>query len=344
MTNPYASFEENNNQSNSVLNRMFGSTPNMAEIPLENIDPFPDNPYPVEDNDSEMRELVESIKENGILTPATVIKNGERYMLVSGHRRKRALELLGLHTLKCVILPPMSDDEVMVQCVNSNIYRQLSLSTKCKAYKARYEAMQRLKEKAKKTPEAFSEDKIDELFTGRLDKKIATETGESQTQVRRYVRMGNLVPELLESLDKNKLKQGPAYELSFLPTEIQQTAFETAKEEKTPLSIDLAKELHAANEKDPLTAEQTEAIIKKAAVNKPKAKPKPQTATQAVSEAILNAIPEDYKGTPKAIEQYILAAIAYYKRMNFYDQDDGDEEFDQLISRSSHTVPPAKRM
>lgn len=182
------------------------------EIPLDEIDPFPDHPFKVKD-DEDMENLVESIRTQGIITPATVRKktNG-RYELVSGHRRMRACELLGIPTLKCEVMD-LSKEEATIFMVESNFQRSTILpSEKAFAYKMRLEAMKlyvlRLRQQGVPVGHRFEGMKSRDVIAGAI--------GESQTQIQRYIRLTELIPELLDLVDEGKIAMRPAVELSYL--------------------------------------------------------------------------------------------------------------------------------
>ena len=187
----------------------------IRDIPLELIDDFPDHPFKVRD-DEDMMQLVESVKERGVITPATVRqKEDGRYELVSGHRRKRACELAGYETLRSEIVD-LNRDEATILMVESNFQRSEILpSEKAFAYKMRLEAMKRQAGRPRK-------ENVSPVGTNlRTDEQIAQETGDSRNQIHRYVRLTNLVPELLEFVDEGRIKMRPAVELSYLDEDCQ---------------------------------------------------------------------------------------------------------------------------
>ena len=187
----------------------------IRDIPLELIDDFPDHPFKVRD-DEDMMQLVESVKERGVITPATVRqKEDGRYELVSGHRRKRACELAGFETLRSVFVD-LNRDEATILMVESNFQRSEILpSEKAFAYKMRLEAMKRQAGRPRK-------ENVSPVGTNlRTDEQIAQETGDSRNQIHRYVRLTNLVPELLEFVDEGRIKMRPAVELSYLDEDCQ---------------------------------------------------------------------------------------------------------------------------
>ena len=185
----------------------------IRDIPLELIDDFPDHPFKVRD-DEDMIQLVESVKERGVITPATVRqKEDGRYELISGHRRKRACELAGFEALRCEVVD-LDRDAATVLMVESNYQRsQILPSEKAFAYKMRLEAMKR---QAGRPSKENASPLATKLSQGRSDVELGEQVGESKDQVRRYIRLTNLVPELLDLVDEGKIKMRPAVELSYL--------------------------------------------------------------------------------------------------------------------------------
>ena len=186
----------------------------IRDIPLELIDDFPDHPFKVRD-DEDMMQLVESVKERGVITPATVRqKEDGRYELVSGHRRKRACELAGYETLRSEIVD-LNRDEATILMVESNFQRSEILpSEKAFAYKMRLEAMKRQGQRTDLT--------LSPVGTKlRTADELAQECGDSRNQIHRYVRLTNLVLELLEFVDEGRIKMRPAVELSYLDEDCQ---------------------------------------------------------------------------------------------------------------------------
>ena len=187
----------------------------IRDIPLELIDDFPDHPFKVRD-DEDMIQLVESVKERGVITPATVRqKEDGRYELISGHRRKRACELAGFEALRCEVVD-LDRDAATVLMVESNYQRsQILPSEKAFAYKMRLEAMKRQGQRSDLTSSPVGT-KFD-----RSSEAITEETGDSRNQIHRYIRLTNLVPELLDLVDEGKIKMRPAVELSYLDEDNQ---------------------------------------------------------------------------------------------------------------------------
>lgn len=194
----------------------------IRDIPISDIDDFPDHPFKVRD-DEDMLQLVESVKERGVITPATVRqKEDGRYELISGHRRKRASELAGFETLRCEVVD-LTREEATILMVESNFQRsQILPSEKAFAYKMRLEAMNRQGQRTDLTSDPVG-GKLSGTETAEI---IGKENGDSQTQVRRFIRLTYLVPELLEFVDEGRIKMRPAVELSYLDEDCQRDVVE----------------------------------------------------------------------------------------------------------------------
>ncbi len=193
-------------------------------IPISKIDDFPNHPFQIKD-DEEMEQLVHSIRMNGVLTPLIVRKKTDgRFEIVAGHRRKRACAILGLQMLPA-IEREMNRDEAIIEMVDSNIQRETILpSEKARAYKMKLEAMKR---QGLRTDLTFCP-------TGKklnTAKNIAEQSNESERQIYRYIRLTELVPELLDYVDAGKLALRPAVELSYLQEEEQRALVETIESE-----------------------------------------------------------------------------------------------------------------
>ena len=191
----------------------------IRDIPITGIDDFPEHPFKVCD-DEDMIQLIESIKERGVITPATVRqKEDGRYELVSGHRRKRASELAGFETLRCEVVD-LTREEATILMVESNFQRsQILPSEKAFAYKMRLEAMN---QQGKRTD--LTSTPLESKY--RTNEKLGEEVGESREQIRRYIRLTNLVSELLEYVDDGRIKMRPAVELSYLDEDSQRDIVE----------------------------------------------------------------------------------------------------------------------
>ena len=211
----------------SQSERENGLTPTIKDIPLEKLVPFPNHPFKVRD-DEEMNKLVESVYENGVLVPAIVREkdNGD-YEIISGHRRKFASEIAGKSTLRCIV-SNLDDDAATVIMVDSNIQRENILpSEKAFAYKMKLDAMKHQGKRTDLTSNQLGR-KLDNAETAQI---IGDENGDSQSQVRRYIRLTYLIPELLQMVDEGKMKMLPAVEISFLNKECQQDLLEAIESE-----------------------------------------------------------------------------------------------------------------
>ena len=195
----------------------------IRDIPLAEIDEFPDHPFKVL-MDEDMEQLVDSIKRSGVMTPATVrMKEDGRYELISGHRRKKACELAGLETLKCEV-KELTRDEAIIVMVESNLQRTTILpSEKAFAYKMRLEAMKR--QAGRPTKDNYSPVGNNSDFATSSD-ELAEKVGESKNQIFRYIRLTELVPEILQMVDERQIAFRPAVELSYLTEGQQYTLLE----------------------------------------------------------------------------------------------------------------------
>mgnify|MGYP002548381500 CR=1 FL=1 len=271
----------------------------IRDIPLELIDDFPDHPYKVKD-DEDMMQLAESIKERGVLTPAVLRqKNDGRYELVSGHRRKRACELAGLTTLRSEV-KDLTRDEAIMYMVESNFQRTTILpSEKAFAYKMRLEAMNR-------------QGKRNDLTSVPLAQKsktsreiLAEQVGESQDQVRRYIRLTNLIPELLEMVDEGKIKMRPAVELSYLSEAEQYDVLQEIEINDCTPSHDQTIRMRKLSEKGELETEAITAIMTEL-------KPNQQERIVLKADRVRKLIPDSVP--LNKTEEYICKAIEHYSK------------------------------
>jgi ParB family chromosome partitioning protein len=273
----------------------------IRDIPLELIDDFPDHPFKVRD-DEDMMQLVESVKERGVITPATVRqKEDGRYELVSGHRRKRACELAGFETLRSEIVD-LNRDEATILMVESNFQRSEILpSEKAFAYKMRLEAMKRQGKRTDLTSTPLVEKLAgkDALSVSR----IGEEVGESREQIRRYIRLTNLVPELLEFVDEGRIKMRPAVELSYLDEDCQRDVVDEIDLNDATPSHDQTIRMRKLFNEGNLTTEAIHAVMSE---EKPNQKEKIVLRGDRVRQLIPKNIPvsqtEDF--VCKALEHY----------------------------------------
>lgn len=271
----------------------------IRDIPLELIDDFPDHPFKVRD-DEDMMQLVESVKERGVITPATVRqKEDGRYELVSGHRRKRACELAGFETLRSEIVD-LNRDEATILMVESNFQRSEILpSEKAFAYKMRLEALSRQGKRTDLTSNPLGR-KSDGKETAQI---IGEQSGDSQTQVRRYIRLTNLVPELLEFVDEGRIKMRPAVELSYLDEDCQRDVVDEIDLNDATPSHDQTIRMRKLFNEGNLTTEAIHAVMSE---EKPNQKEKIVLGGDRVRQLIPKNIPvsqtEDF--VCKALEHY----------------------------------------
>ena len=270
----------------------------IRDIPLRLIDDFPDHPFKVRD-DEDMLQLIESIRDRGVITPATVRqKEDGRYELVSGHRRKRACELAGFQTLRCEVVD-LSRDEATILMVESNFQRsQILPSEKAFAYKMRLEAMKR---QGKRTDLTLSPvgTKL------RTADELAQECGDSRNQIHRYVHLTNLVPELLEFVDQGRIKMRPAVELSYLDEDCQRDVVDEIDMNDATPSHDQTIRMRKFFEEGKLTTEVIQAIMSE---EKPNQKEKITLSMDRVEKFI----PKNIKISQR--EDFICKALEHYNK------------------------------
>ena len=227
----------------------------VTELPLEELFPFPEHPFRVLDDDA-MRDTAESVKQYGVLVPAIVRPREDGgYEIVSGHRRHRACELAGLETMPCVIRD-MDEDAATIIMVDSNLQRENILpSERAKAYKMKLEALKRQGERT-------------DLTCGQVGQKlewsvkqVASEAGESKSQVQRFVRLNELAQPLLEMVDDKKIAFNPAVELSYLKPKEQELLLTTMESEQATPSVSQAKRLKKFSQEGHLTEDSMLAIM-----------------------------------------------------------------------------------
>ena len=274
----------------------------IRDIPISEIDEFPDHPFKVL-MDEDMEQLVESIKRNGVMTPATVrVKEDGRYELISGHRRKKACELAGLETLKCEV-KELTRDEAIIVMVESNLQRSVILpSEKAFAYKMRLEAMNRQAGRPSKdnlTP------MVSDLDTTRTNEKLGKEVGESREQIRRYIRLTELVPEILQMVDERQIAFRPAVEISYLTEEQQYTLLEAMEYNDATPSLAQAIKMKKYNQDGKLTSEVIQSIMEE---EKPNQKEKPAFRDERITKLIPKTVPRGQE------TDFVVKALEFYNR------------------------------
>lgn len=271
------------------------------EISLDEIDPFPKHPFKVKE-DEDMKTLVDSIKEFGVLTPATVRKKEDgRYELLSGHRRKRACELAGHDTLRCEVVE-LDKDAATIFMVDSNLQRTTILpSEKAFSYKMRLDAMKRQGQRTDLTSNPLG----GKLMFGESAGIVGKETGDSQTQVRRYIRLTYLIPQLLEMVDEGKIALRPAVEISYLPRDMQESLVAAIHYEDSTPSHAQARELRALSDKGILTQDL---IYHMMGEEKPNQKDRFILKADRVKELFPKNLPISQR------EDYVVKAMEHYAK------------------------------
>ena len=269
------------------------------DIPLDEIDDFPNHPFKIKDDD-DMLELVESVRQYGIITPAILRKKEDgRYEVISGHRRKRACFFAGLSTLRFEVVE-MDRDEATIFMVDSNLQRSKILpSEKAFSYKMRYEAMKR----QGKRNDLTSATVLQKSMTSR--ERLANEVGESHEQVRKFIRLTNLVPELLEMVDEEIMALRPAVELSYLPEDLQRDLVDVIDMEQCTPSHAQALRMRKLHEKGKLNDEMIGEIMME---EKPNQKDRLIIKGDKLKRYLPGELPE------KEREEYIFKALEYYDR------------------------------
>lgn len=271
----------------------------IRDIPLELIDDFPDHPFKVRD-DEDMIQLVESVKERGVITPATVRqKEDGRYELISGHRRKRACELAGFEALRCEVVD-LDRDAATVLMVESNYQRsQILPSEKAFAYKMRLEAMKQQGQRSDLTssPVGTKFDRSSEVIT--------EETGDSRNQIHRYIRLTNLVPELLDLVDEGKIKMRPAVELSYLDEDCQRAVVDEIDLNQCTPSHDQTIRMRKFFTDGKLTPEVVSAIMGEE-------KPNQREKIVLHGDKVRSLIPKNIPVSQT--EDYVVKALEHYSR------------------------------
>ena len=274
----------------------------IRDIPLSEIDEFPDHPFKVL-MDDDMEQLVESVKRNGVMTPATVrLKEDGRYELISGHRRKKACELAGLETLKCEV-KDLTRDEAIIIMVESNLQRSVILpSEKAFAYKMRLEAMKR---QAGRPPKENASPLATNLSKGRSDTELGELVGESKDQIRRFIRLTELVPEILQMVDEKQIAFRPAVEISYLAEEQQYTLLEAMSYNDATPSLAQAIKMKKFNQDGKLTDEVIQSIMEE---EKPNQKEKPAFRDERITKLIPKTVPKGQEA------DFVVKALEFYNR------------------------------
>ena len=276
-----------------------GYLPNIQDIPLELLDDFPNHPFRVRD-DEDMLKLIESVSERGVLVPAIVRPKADgRYELISGHRRKRASECAEKKTLRCMV-SDLDDDGATIIMVDSNIQRTDILpSEKAFAYKMKLDAM---KHQGQRT-DLTSNPQGRKLVNKETAQIVGEENGDSQTQVRRYVRLTYLVPELLEMVDEGRIKMSPAVEISYLDEDNQRDLVDAIDTEDCTPSHAQTIKMRKFFDEGKLSSDVITSIMQE---EKPNQKEKIIIPNKTVEKYIPKSIPAEKR------QDYVCKALEHY--------------------------------
>ena len=273
-------------------------TEEIRSVPLSQLHPFKDHPFKVLDDDA-MSETVESVKQIGVVVPLIARPAEDGYEIVSGHRRHHAAELAGLETVP-VIVREMDDDSAVIFMVDSNLQRENILpSEKALAYKMKMDAIKRQGERRDLTSSQL------ETKLPRADEQIAMESGESRAQVQRYIRLTNLIPEVLDMVDQKQIAFNPAVELSYLKPEEQQDFLEAIDMTQTAPSLSQAQRIKKLSQEGACTADAICDVMSEAK--------KPEVGRLTFStDSLRKYFPKSY--TAKQMEETIIRLLEQYMK------------------------------
>ena len=279
----------------------------VTEVPLSELHPFVNHPFEVRD-DEDMQKLVDSIKENGVLTNLTVRPRAEGgYEIISGHRRFHAAQLAGLDKIK-VQVRDVDDDQAIIDMVDANIQREhISPMEKARAFQMKYDAIKRQGHRTDLTsPQLAAKLRTDDL--------VASQVGISGDTVRRFIRLNELIPELQKKVDTNTLKFNPAVELSYLTPDEQQSFLDYAEAQDCTPSLSQAQKLKAASKDGTLTPDKLEEIM---SAQKPSVAPREPVLNINVSK-VAQYFPTGC--TKQQMENRILKILESYFRQMAHEQ------------------------
>ena len=279
----------------------------VTEVPLSELHPFVNHPFEVRD-DEDMQKLVDSIKENGVLTNLTVRPRAEGgYEIISGHRRFHAAQLAGLDKIK-VQVRDVDDDQAIIDMVDANIQREhISPMEKARAFQMKYDAIKRQGHRTDLTsPQLAAKLRTDDL--------VASQVGISGDTVRRFIRLNELIPELQKKVDINTLKFNPAVELSYLTPDEQQSFLDYAEAQDCTPSLSQAQKLKAASKEGTLTPDKLEEIM---SAQKPSIAPREPVLNINVSK-VAQYFPTGC--TKQQMENRILKILESYFRQMAHEQ------------------------
>ena len=275
----------------------------ILNIPIRDISDFPDHPFKVK-NDEEMQKLADSIKEKGVLLP-TIVRQKEdgSFEMISGHRRKRAAQIVGLKEIPCIV-KNLTDDEATILMVDSNIQREEVLpSERAFAYKMKLEA---LKHQGKRTDleENLTSDQVEPKLDGY--EKITNDNGDSKSQIKRYIRLTYLIPELLDYVDNKRIAFNPAVELSYLTDEFQYVVLNKLEYDDVSPSLSQAITLKKMQQEGTITEEKIENLLDKE-------KPNQKENTGLKYNSIRHYFPKGYDNNKIELELKKILEKYYHK-------------------------------
>lgn len=275
----------------------------VQEINISDISDFPEHPFKVNDDDK-MKEMVKSVKEYGVILPVIVRpKENGTYEMISGHRRKRACELAGVKQIRCIV-KNLSDDEATILMVDSNIQREEILpSEKAFAYKMKLNAMKHQGKKIDIDEEETSTPVVAKL---RTDEILGEEVGESRENIRRYIRLTELIPELLEEVDNKRIAFRPAVELSYLSDENQYVVLNKLEYDDISPSLSQAIVLKKMQQEGTITEEKIEELLDKE-------KPNQKEFIKIHNEKIDRYIPTKIKEIGN-VEDFIIMCVQEHNK------------------------------
>ena len=283
-------------------------TEEIRSIPLAQLHPFKDHPFKVLDDDA-MSETVESVKQIGVVVPLIARPTEDGYEIVSGHRRHHAAELAGVDTVP-VIVREMDDDSAVIFMVDSNLQRENILpSEKALAYKMKMEAMKRQGERKDLQVEGTSRQVVGKLEAADV---IGQESGESGRQVQRYIRLTNLIPEVLDMVDQKQIAFNPAVELSYLKPEEQQDFLEAIDATQTAPSLSQAQRIKKLSQEGSCTQDAIVDVMSEAK--------KPEVGRLTFStDSLRKYFPKSY--TAKQMEETIIRLLEQYMKKRQRDRE-----------------------
>lgn len=283
--------------------RDYEKTEKVEEINISSIKDFPNHPFKVI-NDEKMQEMVKSVKEYGVILPVIVRpKEDGTYEMISGHRRKRACELAGIKQIRCIV-KDLTDDEATILMVDSNIQREEILpSEKAFAYKLKLEAM---KHQGKRIDLEENETSTPVVSKLRTDEILGEEVGESRENIRRYIRLTYLIPELLEEVDNKRIAFRPAVELSYLEEDYQYVVLNKLQYDEVSPSLSQAITLKKMQQEGTISEEKIENLLDKE-------KPNQKEFIKIHNDRIEKYIPTKVKDSGK-IEDFIIQCVEEHNK------------------------------